>query len=121
MNKENKMNKKMIAVVMLVVIGTLVVSAFSWVYDLNSNHQGLAISERANCAGDQVAVTEDAMANHWDAMAKFYAGDQVASAEDVMANHWDAMAKFYAGDQVAVTEDAMANHWDAMAKFYMCN
>ena len=95
------MNRKMIALVMVVVIGTLAVSAFSGVYDHNSNHAGLEIyqqSERASYAGDQVTAAEDAMAYHWDAMAKFYAGDQVAAAEDAMAYHWDAMAKFYAGD-----------------------
>ena len=108
------MNRKMIALVMVVVIGVLAVSAFSWTTDHDSKHEGLTIyhqSERANYAGDQVAAAEDAMAYRWDAMAKFYAGDQVATVED-------AMAKFYAGDQVASAEDAMAYHWDAMAKFY---
>jgi hypothetical protein len=53
MNKENKMNKKMIAVVMLVVVGTLVVSAFSWPPNHDAKHEGLKIyhqSERANYA-----------------------------------------------------------------------
>ena len=48
------MNKKMIAVVMLVVVGTLVVSAFSWLPNHDANHEGMASyhqSERANYAG----------------------------------------------------------------------
>ena len=75
------MNRKMIALVMVVVIGILAVSAFSWTTDHDSNHQGLAIyqqSERASYMGDQVAA--DVMAYHWDAMAKFYAGQASAAA-----------------------------------------
>jgi hypothetical protein len=48
------MNRKMIAMVMLVVVGVLAVSAFSWTTDHDSNHQGMAIyyqSERANYTG----------------------------------------------------------------------
>ena len=76
------MNRKMIAIVLLVVIGVLGVSAFSWAPSHDSNHEGLATyhqSERASYVGDQVAAA-DAMAYHWDAMAKFYAGQESAAA-----------------------------------------
>lgn len=45
------MNKKMVAIVMLVVIGTLVVSAFSWAPNHTANHEGLAIYHQSERAG----------------------------------------------------------------------
>ena len=110
------MNRKMIAMVVLVVVGVLAVSAFSWAPNHDFNHEGLIVyhlSERANYAGISALDAAEASAYRYTAMAKYYTAQQVEipvtgenlttmNAADISAFRWDAMAKFYAGDQAAV-------------------
>ena len=72
------MNRKMIALVMVVVIGVLAVSAFSWTTDHDLNHQGMAIynqSERANYAEFYLLATnQQGMAIYHQSERSSYAG-----------------------------------------------
>ena len=65
------MNKKMISNIMLVIIGALVVSAFSSVAITRFNE-----SQRTLAGNFTLPSAEDVMAYRWNAMAKFYATDQ---------------------------------------------
>jgi hypothetical protein len=61
------MNKKMFAFVMMVVVGALVVSAFSWAAITRFNESQRALT------GDLASLNADeASAYRWDAIARFY-------------------------------------------------
>ena len=76
------MNRKMIALVMFVIIGVLVVSAFSWTPD----HIELNIGREADAA-------------RYTAEAEFFAAKEAASIQrgrDADSARYTAMAKLYA-------------------------
>lgn len=105
------MNRKMIALVMVVVIGVLAVSAFSWTPDHDSNHEGLNVyhlSERSSYAEFYLLATnQQGMAiyhqSEWNGSQPALTTDLSSPNKTDAADYrWDAMAKFYAGDQGAV-------------------
>lgn len=64
----------MISNIILVIIGALVVSAFSSVAITRFNE-----SQRTVAGNFTLLSAEDVMAYRWNAMAKFYANDQAAA------------------------------------------
>ena len=117
------MNKKFMLIVVFVVIGALIVSAFSWAAITRFNE-----SQRA-LADDLTSLdAAEASAYRYTAMAKFYAmASDLTSldADEVSVYRWNAIAKFYeshralTGDLTPLNAvDASAYRWEAMAKFY---
>ena len=127
------MNRKMFALVLVVVIGVLAVSAFSWTPDHESNHEGLNayhLSERSSYAEFYLLATnQQGMAIYHKSERANYAGISALDAAEASAYRYTAMAKYYTAQQVEIpvtgenlttmsAADISAFRWDAMAKFY---
>jgi len=126
------MNRKMIALVMVVIIGVLVVSAFSWTPD----HIGLNTGREADAArytamAESFAAKEaaniqrgrDADAARYTAMAKPFTTlqDSVQLGREADAARYTAMAEFFAAKEAASIQRgraADAARYTAMAKLY---
>jgi hypothetical protein len=105
------MNKKMISTVLFVLVGALMVSAFSWVAITGFNK-----SQRAGMGNLTSLNAAEVSAYRWDALAKYYASHPtltsdltLLNAEEISAYRWNALAMFYEKQvsQSAVAQDAI--------------
>jgi len=117
------MNKRILAISMVMVIGMLALSAFSWPPS-HTTSSGWAVyyqSERSNYSGYWAFAADAA---RYTAMAEFFAAKEAAGIQRshaADAARYTAMAEFFAAKEAAGIQRsraADAARYNAMAKHY---